>query len=279
MQSERFFKGPLWKDAVRFAKYRRYSGGREQARDPKAKFYLLCVSAYAAWDYRVCGLFRGKAYRWGYFPELKKYDALPQKERGSILWAGRFLNWKHPDLAVKLAERLKSAGKKFRVKIVGSGEMQGKLELMIAAKNLSDCVELTGALPVEQVRTEMESAEVFLFTSDRGEGWGVVLNEAMNSGCVVMADERAGSSPYLVRDEENGMLFRGLDDLTEKVRAVLEDEGRCEELGRKACRTMVDEWSPDVAALRFVELSEALKKSEGAVRLWNDGPGSVAPVV
>ncbi|MBQ7216986.1 MAG: hypothetical protein IJS39_13500, partial [Synergistaceae bacterium] len=31
MQSERFFKGPLWKDIVRFVKYSRYSGGRVQA--------------------------------------------------------------------------------------------------------------------------------------------------------------------------------------------------------------------------------------------------------
>ena len=74
MQSERFFKGPLWKDLVRFVKYWRYSGGRTQARDPKTKFYLLCASAFAAWDYNTCGLFRGKAYRWGYFPEVKRYD-------------------------------------------------------------------------------------------------------------------------------------------------------------------------------------------------------------
>ena len=53
MQSERFFKGPLWKDAVRFAKYCLYRGGRSQARDRHAKFHLLCTSAYAAWDYNT----------------------------------------------------------------------------------------------------------------------------------------------------------------------------------------------------------------------------------
>lgn len=279
MQSERFFKGPLWKDAVRFAKYLRYSGGRRYARDPNAKFYLLCASAYAAWDYGFCGLFSGKAYRWGYFPELKSYDTFPQKERASILWTGRFLDWKHPDLAVKLAERLKSTGKKFHMKIVGSGEMQGELERMIAAKNLADCVDLTGALPVEAVRTAMERAEVFLFTSDRGEGWGVVLNEAMNSGCVVLADKRAGSSPYLVRDGENGLLFSGLEDLTAKVSELLGNESKCVELGRNAYRSMSEVWSADVAASRFVELAARLRESDGAVRLWTDGPCSVAPVV
>ena len=74
MYSERFFKGPLWKDAVRFVKYCIYSGGRSYAKDPRSKFYLLCAGAFAARDYNTCGLFRNKAYRWGYFPEIKYLD-------------------------------------------------------------------------------------------------------------------------------------------------------------------------------------------------------------
>ncbi|MBQ7214913.1 MAG: glycosyltransferase family 4 protein [Synergistaceae bacterium] len=285
MQSERFFKGPIWKDLARFVKYRRYSGGRAQARDPKAKFYLLCASAFAAWDYNVCGLFRGKAYRWGYFPELKRYDdvdgLISRKEKGSILWAGRFLEWKHPDFAVRLAENLRAQGKAFRLKIIGSGEMQEELAGMIAAKNLNDCVELTGALPVEQVRTEMERAQIFLFTSDRGEGWGVVANEAMNSGCVLVAADRIGAVPYLVKDRHNGIVFRdrSIADLTEKVSAVLDEPERIRELGRAAYETVSGEWSAETAARRFVELSERLRVSEGIVRLWEDGPGSAAPVI
>ena len=285
MQSERFFKGPLWKDIVRFVKYSRYSGGRVQARYPKAKFYLLCASAFAARDYNICGLFRGKAYRWGYFPEVKRYediDALiSRKEKCSILWAGRFLEWKHPDFAVRLAENLRTQGKSFRLKIIGSGEMQEDLAGMIAAKNLHDCVELTGALPVEEVRTEMERAQIFLFTSDRGEGWGVVANEAMNSGCVLAAADKIGSVPYLVKDGKNGIVFRDRDiaDLTEKVSALLDEPERMRELGRAAYETVSGEWSAQTAAKRFVELSERLRAGEGSVRLWEDGPGSVAPVI
>lgn len=282
MQSERFFKGPFLKDIARFVKYRRYSGGRTQAKDPRAKFYLLCASAFAAWDYNVCGLFRGKAYRWGYFPEVKHYDdvdgLISRKEKGRILWAGRFLDWKHPDLAVRLAENLKAQGKSFRLKIVGSGEMQETIARMISAKNLHDCVELTGALPVDQVRTEMEKASIFLFTSDRGEGWGVVANESMNSGCVLVAADRIGAVPYLVKNDHNGLLFRDrdIDDLTEKVSALLDAPARISQLGRNAYETVSGLWSAENAARRFVELAERLRESDGAVNLWEDGPGSVA---
>ena len=285
MQSERFFKGPLWKDAVRFVKYCRYSGGRSAAKSRSAKFYLLCASAFAAWDYNTCGLFRGKAYRWGYFPELKHYDdpkgLICRKDEHSILWVGRFLDWKHPDLAVKLAQNLKVQGKSFRVKIIGSGEMQEELARMIDAMNLHDCVELSGALPVEQVRAEMERAEVFLFTSDRQEGWGVVLSEAMNSGCAVVAGEKIGSAPYLVRHGENGLIFkdRSIDDLTDKVSILLDEPEKVRSLGLNAYESMVNVWSPAMAAKRFVELSVALRENEGAVSLWDDGPCSAAPVI
>ena len=281
LQSERFLKGPLWRDAARIAKYLKFSGGRAQARDKRAKFYLLCAGAFTAWDYGLCGLFRNKAYRWGYFTELKSYDIeylISRKERGLILWAGRFLDWKHPDLAVRLAERLKASGKSFRLKIIGSGEMHDELTRMIDAKNLHECAELSGALPVEQMRSEMERAQIFLFTSDRGEGWGAVLSEAMNSGCVTVAGDRIGSAPYLINDGQNGVLFRDKDltDLTRKVSALIDDPVRCCELGRSAYGTISGEWSPKTAAERFVELAERLRVSDEPVSLWEEGPGSLA---
>ncbi len=284
LQSERFLKGPIWKDAARIVKYFTFTGGRIQARDKRAKFYLLCAGAFTAKDYGLCGLFRNKAYRWGYFPELKHYDAdelISSKERGLILWAGRFLDWKHPDLAVRVANNLKASGKSFRLKIIGSGEMQDTLARMIDAMNLNDCVELSGALPVDQMRSEMERAQIFLFTSDRGEGWGVVLNEAMNSGCAAVAGDRIGSAPYLINDGHNGLLFRDgrLDDLTRKVSSLLDDPAKCERLGVNAYRTISGEWSPKTAAQRFVELSERLRGSTEPVSLWEDGPGSPAPIL
>ena len=285
MQSERFFKGPLWRDIIRYAKYLRYSGGRHEARDPSAKFYLLCAGAFAAWDYNICGLFKGKTYRWGYFPELKKVDdidgLISRKKPGSILWVGRFLDWKHPDYAVILAKRLRDMNLDFHVRIIGSGEMQETLTRMIESENLGCHVEIAGAMPTEQVRREMEESQIFLFTSGRGEGWGVVLNEAMNAGCAVIAGEKAGSVPYLIKDGHNGMIFRDgdIDGLTEKTAELVRDSVRAGLIGRNAYETVAGEWSPREAAERFMKLSEALRGNVGAVSLWENGPGSVAPVI
>ena len=84
---------------------------------------------------------------------------------------------------MRLAANLRDMGLDFSMKIIGSGEMRDDLAGMIESLSLSGNVELSGALPVDEIRAEMENAQIFLFTSDRGEGWGVVLNESMNSGC------------------------------------------------------------------------------------------------
>ena len=44
--------------------------------------------------------------------------------------------------------------------------------------------------------------------SGRKEGWGAVVNEAMSSGCAVVADAEAGSVPYLIENSKDGFIYR-----------------------------------------------------------------------
>ena len=78
---------------------------------------------------------------------------------------------------------------------------------MIREKKLEDCVHMLGAMSPDEVRKHMEQANIFLFTSDRNEGWGAVLNEAMNSGCAVVASHAIGSVPYLIKNGNNGYIY------------------------------------------------------------------------
>lgn len=89
-----------------------------------------------------------------------------------ILWVGRLLEWKHPDDALQVAKRLKVAGYVFTMNIIGTGALEQKLKDMIEQYQLNDCVHMLGPMPPESVREYMESSQIFLFTSDRNEGWG-----------------------------------------------------------------------------------------------------------
>lgn len=229
--------------------------------------YLLCSGAYAARDYGLLGQYRNRAYKWGYFPEVKPQDAeaiLAAKEPASIIWVGRFLSWKHPEIAVDMAERLKRDGIPFSLSMIGDGEMRKELEARVESKGLTSFVRFPGFIPPEEVRRRMERSVVHLFTSDRGEGWGAVLNESMNSCCIVIANNEIGSVPYLIQDGVNGFLYDGRDEdgLYRRLAAILKDPGSCRSAALAANETMQNVWNAETAAVRLIELASALSRGE-----------------
>ena len=185
---------------------------------------------------------------------------------------------KHPDDAVRLAARLRDAGHAFTLRMAGSGPLEPKLREMIAQNRLEAQVRLLGSLSPEQVRREMERSAIFLFTSDRHEGWGAVLNEAMNSGCAVIASDAAGATPYLVNDGMNGSVYHSgnIQELYEKVRRLLENTTMQYSFGKAAYQTITESWNAEVAAKQFLQLSQALLNGTDASGLFINGPCSPA---
>ena len=124
----------------------------------------------------------------------------------------------------------------------------------------------------------MERAAIFLFTSDRQEGWGAVVNEAMNSGCAVIASDAAGSVPYLIRDGENGMVYHSgdVEMLTEKIRYLLQNPEEACRLGTGAYETMVTLWNAETAAERFLHMADAAANGMDMNQLYDSGPCSPA---
>ena len=94
---------------------------------------------------------------------------------------------------------------------------------MIKKYHLQNCVSLCGSLSPEKVREYMVKSQIFLFTSDYNEGWGAVLNEAMNSACAVIASHAIGSVPFLINNKKNGLIYQNgqMEDLYRKVKVLL----------------------------------------------------------
>ena len=239
--------------------------------------YMLCASSYTASDYAKFGLFHNKCFKWGYFPECKRYEdvrsLVASKKKNSLLWCGRFIDWKHPEDAISIAKRLKADGYDFSLNFIGAGDLEAKLSKMIIDEGLSNNVKILGSMSPEKVREYMEQSEIFLFTSDRREGWGAVLNESMNSACTVIANKDIGSAPFLINDGENGMLYSSSDinDLCEKVKSLLDSPSKRADMGVRAYYTICNEWSPEIAASRLVDLVNSGFKST-----YDDGPCSKA---
>lgn len=234
------------------------------------ELYLLSSSAYSAYDYSKYNLFNNKAYKWGYFPKAKEYDIdklIDKKKKNKIkkiLWCGRFIYWKHPEMMIELAKKLKELNYDFEIELIGTGNLVKKLEREIIKNELSNNIKLLGSLPHEEVREYMEKSNIFVFTSDQNEGWGAVLNEAMNSACAVVASSSIGSVPYLINNKKNGIIFesKNIDSLVKKVTYLLDNEELCYEYGKDAYFTMLNTWSPENASKRLIELYEYLSKEK-----------------
>ncbi len=278
--SERLYKKscPYFKLPRHFVlntkKYRRYKN-----------FYILCASAYTSADFAKTFTFINKAYKWGYFTEVKTYDDVNQlislKKSASILWVARFISLKHPEFAVEVAKRLKADGYTFKLNMIGNGELEENIKQLIVDSDVSDCVEMLGAMKPEQVRAHMEESEIFLFTSDRNEGWGAVLNESMNSACAVVASHAIGSVPFLIKNGENGMIYKDgdIEELYSHVKKLIDDSEFRKEMARRAYDTMISEWNPENAADKLLDISNKILAGETNPFPYTEGVCSKADIL
>lgn len=259
--SERLYKTGQWKAVSPRGLLKKY---QDHTKYRKAPVYLLCAGGYVASDFHIVRAYPKKMFCWGYFPETRLYDVdklLEEKEEfPQLLWAARFIDWKHPELPLETARYLKQKGYKFRLNIIGGGAMETEVKALLAEYQLEDCVQLLGYKTPEEVRTYMEKSDIYLFTSDRQEGWGAVANEAMNSGCAVVANHMIGAVPFLIQDGVNGLIYTDgkkeeLFQLTEKL---VSDKNLCRHLGREAYRTITQVWNAENAAGSLMKLIKEL---------------------
>lgn len=247
--------------------------------------YLLCSSAYTSKDYNAIGLFKGKCYKWGYFPECKKYsdiqELLNKKKKSEILWCGRFLEWKHPDDVISVAIKLKKSGYLFHISMIGEGELKEKLNKLVKDNELEKYVDIIDPQSPQKIREYMENSGIYLCTSDYHEGWGAVLNEAMNSGCAVIASHAMGATPFLIKNRINGYVYESgnIDELSTYIKILLDSSEKQEKIGKLAYETIVKEWNSEIAAKRLFDLSNNILVGKDVSNLYKTGPCSEAKII
>ena len=283
--SERIYKTGRWKFISPRGLIKKYHDHTRFRNNP---VYLLCAGGYVAGDFRLIGAYPKKKYKWGYFPETKEYDIekliahkreLTEQNGGkvSILWAGRFIDWKHPEMAIKLADKLRGLDYKFHLTMIGGGKMEPELQQMVKNKQLDSFVTFAGYKTPQEVRRYMEDSEIYLFTSDRQEGWGAVLNEAMNSGCACVASGAIGAVPYLLRDGINGYVFASGNqrELNRRTEKLIVDVSERKRIGITAYEDILYCWNACEAARSLVDMCKDILSGRRPIYKI-EGPGSRA---
>ena len=290
--SERIYREGQWKAVSPRGLIHKY---REHTRYRNQDAYLLCAGAYVPSDFHIIRAYPGKMYRFGYFPRTVHYTReqweglKPSGGMLEIVWAARFIPLKHPEFMIRLAVYLKekrrdwAGGKEgfdsFRIHMVGGGEMEADLKEQAEKAGVEENLVFHGFLSPGGVRRIMEGCHIHVFTSDYQEGWGAVMNEAMNSGCGEVANVQAGAVPYLIRHGENGLVYPD-GDFEKMALAVLylaSHPGECRKMGRAAYETITKLWNAEHAAAELIRFCKGVLEGEAVPA--KEGPLSPAPVI
>lgn len=222
----------------------------------RRNYHLLAAGAYTASDLNRIGMFRGRSWKFGYFIEAS--DEVDHNVSGSdltLLWCARFSPVKQPQQVLEIARGLQQRKVRFNLTMVGDGELRAQTERVAAEYGLSDQVKIIGWQTPAQVKALMRTADIFLMTSHQGEGWGIVVNEAMSNGCAAVVNRVVGSAPWLIEHGKTGLIYdddhlaKLLDEIANLSRQQLNI------IGRTGYQHMLDTWSCQAAAKRFVSLS------------------------
>ena len=280
--SERLYREGQWKAVSPRGLAAKY---QEHIKYRKKNVCMLCAGAYTASDFHLIGAYPGKLFRWGYFTRLRTYSEEQfntmkvQDGRLHIVWAGRFIPLKHPEYVVRLAGTLRDNGCPFFIHMLGDGELEPQIRQDVDQAGLAESFRFYGYTEPEQVRDVMEQCHIHLFTSNHLEGWGAVVNEGMNSGCVEVVNEQVGAAPYLIRHGVNGLVYP--KDRYGKMEALVLDlfenwETR-RRMGRAAYETIRDVWNAEYAAKELLRFAEGLLRGE--IVPGKEGPLTAAPIL
>lgn len=120
----------------------------------------------------------------------------------NLVAVGRLQAKKRPLVLIEAAKHLRTTlpGSKFKLRIAGSGPLEGAMRRAIEREGLGDVVELVGWKDADDLRTLLRESDVFLSPAVR-ESFGIAALEARAVGLPVIAMESD-----FITNEESGLL-------------------------------------------------------------------------
>jgi glycosyltransferase involved in cell wall biosynthesis len=175
-------------------------------------------------------------------------------ERPVILFASKLQQRKHADHLLEAYSRFietRTPENRPYLVVVGDGEQRAQLEAQAQQLRLED-VRFAGFRNQSELPRFFQLADVFVLPS-RHEPWGLIVNEAMASGCPVIVSTDVGCHADLVTDGVEGCVFPvgDIPALTQALHRVFFSPGSAATMG-EAARRRISTWTyeEDIQGLR-----------------------------
>ncbi len=177
-----------------------------------------------------------------------------------VLFVGRLDDEKGVDVLLDAVAALRgdTAVPPLRVLVCGRGPRAAALHAHAERLQLAH-VTFLAYVPNDQLYQYYALADVLavpsVTTRAFKEPWGLIVNEAMNQGCVVIASDAVGAARGgLLQHEHNGLVVpeRNAPALADALRRVVSDDGLRAQLGA-AARATIAAWTYQRMAQGFID--------------------------
>ncbi|MFA5076114.1 MAG: glycosyltransferase [Patescibacteria group bacterium] len=185
--------------------------------------------------------------------DTKKFGFNPRGGK-SIMWAGRIIPEKGPDVVIQLAQRTKHKAKLFGIIKYGFEDWyKQNIKNQIPSKKSDPLVSLHVGYERDRLIRYYQTSKLFLSPILLEESFGLVFIESMACGTPVVTFAR-GSAPEIIKDGQTGFLVNpsnddirgdwiikktGLAGLHEAVEKIFSMPAEEYSLMRRACREHV----------------------------------------
>lgn len=185
----------------------------------------------------------------------------------TIIYCGRFIELKAPDLAIRIVNILvrERGYVNIRLRMIGDGKLREEVEALINTFGLQEHVALLGALSQEIVVEEMNNAQVFLLPgvhekdTGRTEAQGLVIQEAQAMELPVVVSD-AGGMKYGLLDSITGFIVkeRDLVSFADKIECLMKDEALRVKMGKAGRDFVVNNFDTKVLGDKLLNIYSTL---------------------
>ena len=150
-----------------------------------------------------------------------------------------------------------SGGNAWKLVLLGDGYLKAELVKLRHDLGLDNAILMPGFKQYHDLPSYYGLASAFVLASTR-ETWGLVVNEAMASGCPVLVSERCGCASDLLHNGVNGFTFDpySVEQISQAMLKISSGETDVAAMG-KASREIISMWTPDTFAANLIKAAQA----------------------
>jgi len=160
-----------------------------------------------------------------YFGTNIKQFKRERKSDTTLLFIGRLVDCKGPDLVIRAYIRARDLGFKGKLIIAGDGPLMTTCYLLKSHSKYNEDIILLGKVNEKQADALYKTADIFIAHHNKGlitnqeEAFGVSIIDAMSYGLPVIT-AKSGGVTEIVNNEENGFLVEQFD-IEEQAKKIL----------------------------------------------------------